>query len=283
MIDIKSSKNELDKSYKKLFDKNFLKFDCGFENADLRQISFMTFLYSLSGFNSIDVLFNVEAVEVVNKSINNAYEKAKELGINLKNNPSITISFTDLGFSQPAFEYKFSAVERYKVKTVELHILREDIEANTILIEKISEIATNQLISLSLNRKNFSNASLIELIKKAREILKSRLIIELKGTHFSGINNFYNETLQAISTVDIINKQLKLQNIKFRKLPIIIAGGVNSSTLQLAKQCKVEFQGLCISESGFNLFSLKNQEEILSNNNEIKKSIELIKSTFLNF
>ena len=58
---------------------------------------------------------------------------------------------------------------------------------------------------------------LLELIKIAKDILKSRLIIELHGTHFSGVKNLYNETLQAISTVDIFFKQLKYQDIKFRK------------------------------------------------------------------
>ena len=188
----------------------------------------------------------------------------------------------DINFSQPDFEYKFSNILKYKVKIVELHFQGADIEVNTKLIKKAAKIANNQLISLSLNRKNFSNASLIELIKKARDILKSRLIIELHGTHFSGVKNLYNETLQAISTVDIINKQLKYQDIKFRKLPIIIAGGVNSFTSRMAKQCNVPFQGLCVRGSEFDLLMYKNKNEIISNNNELKKSVELIKAKFLN-
>ena len=283
MIDTESSNKKLDTTYKNIFDKKFLKFDCGIENDDLRNISFMSFFYSLAGFNSIDVSFNIEAVESVNKSLKKAYEKAKELEINLISNTFITVSLRDISFSQPSFEYNFTQILNYKVKIIELHIQEEDIEVNTKLIEWVSKIANNQLISLSLNRKNFSNASLIELIKIAKDILKSRLIIELHGTHFSGVKNLYNETLQAISTVDIINKQLKYQDIKFRKLPIIIAGGVNSFTRQLAEQCNVEFQGLCVAESEFDSFMYKNQNEIISNNNEIKKSVEFIKAKFLNF
>ena len=248
MIDTESSNKKLDINYKNIFNKNYLKFDCGIENDDLRHISFMSFLYSLAGFNSIDVSFNIEVVESVNKSLKKANEKAKELEFNLISNTFITVSLEDISFTNPSFEYTFSKMLNYRVKIIELHIQKADIEVNTKLIEKVSKIANNQLISLSLNRKSFSNASLIEIIIKARDILKSRLIIELHGTHFSRVKNSYNETLQAISTVDIINKQLKYQDIKFRKLPIIIAGGVNSFTSQLAKQCNVEFQGLCVAK-----------------------------------
>ena len=77
MIESETSRNKLEINYKNFFDKNFLKFDCGIENDDLRNISFMSFLYSLAGFNSIDVSLNIEAVESVNKSLKKLMRKQK--------------------------------------------------------------------------------------------------------------------------------------------------------------------------------------------------------------
>ena len=116
MIDTESSNKKLDINYKNIFDKNFLKFDCGIENDDLTNISFMSFLYSLAGFNSIDVSFNIEAVESVNKSLKKANEKAKELEINLISNTFITVSLRRYKFFSTFFEYKFSNILKYKVK-----------------------------------------------------------------------------------------------------------------------------------------------------------------------
>ena len=60
-------------------------------------------------------------------------------------------------------------------------------------------------------------------------------------------NNDYNKTIQTISTADIINKELKFSEIKFRKVPIILSGGINPQTIRLSLQCGVVANGISIN------------------------------------
>ena len=92
----------------------------------------------------------------------------------------------------------------------------------------------------------FTNVHLIERIRMAREIANDRLIIQADGIPMSGGTDDFNTTLQAISIADIINKDLKLKDKKFKKLPILISGGTNSHTGDLARQCGVNFSGITI-------------------------------------
>jgi hypothetical protein len=62
----------------------------------------------------------------------------------------------------------------------------------------------------------------------------------------SGGKDDFNTTLQAISIADIINKELKAKDKHFKKLPILISGGTNSQTGNLARQCSVSFNGITI-------------------------------------
>ena len=65
-----------------------------------------------------------------------------------------------------------------------------------------------------------------------------------------GIDNL-NTTLQAVSITDYINKELKIKNKKFENLPVLISGGTNTYTGDLARQCGVNFNGITI---GMNLY-----------------------------
>ena len=100
-----------------------------------------------------------------------------------------------------------------------MHIDYFDIDFFIEKIRIINEIFNGQNISLRLSRKNLSNANIIELIKSAKSILKNNLIIEVDGISDCNKDNF-NQTLQTISTADIIHKELnsKIPNIK--RIPI---------------------------------------------------------------
>jgi ferredoxin len=131
-------------------------------------------------------------------------------------------------------------------ESIELHSGVPD-DATTIEEWKVvSQSVPNGMISMCLDRFHLSNMHLIERIRMARDIADDRLIIQADGIPMSGGSDDFNTTLQAISIADIINKELKSKDKRFKKLPILISGGTNSFTGDLARQCSVPFNGITI-------------------------------------
>ena len=87
----------------------------------------------------------------------------------------------------------------------------------------INENFNGQTISLRLSRKNLSNANIIELIKNAKSIFKNNLILEVDGISDFNEDNF-NQTLQTISTADIIYKELNSKVPNTKRIPILLCG-----------------------------------------------------------
>jgi len=112
----------------------------------------------------------------------------------------------------------------------------------------IKEYFPSKPLSISISRKKFSNANLLDFIKEFKFKIIKELIIEVDGNEKQKNLDPLNQTLQAISTADIINKQLINKDIKFRKLPIILSGGTNQKTFELAKVCNVPFNGITLCE-----------------------------------
>ena len=99
---------------------------------------------------------------------------------------------------------------------------------------------------MCLDRKHLSNEMLIERIKLAQKIANDRLIIQADGIPMSGGTDDFNTTLQAVSIADFINKEIKKKEKMFSKLPVLISGGTNSYTGDLARNCGVPFNGITI-------------------------------------
>ena len=105
----------------------------------------------------------------------------------------------------------------------------------------VSEAQPNNFISMCLDRHHLSNTHLIERIRQAKEIAGDRLIIQADGVPMSGGEDNLNTTLQAIAIADIINKDLMLKDKKFKKLPMLLSGGTNSKTRELAELCQNDY------------------------------------------
>lgn len=110
----------------------------------------------------------------------------------------------------------------------------------------VSDCLPNGMISMCLDRAHLSNVHLMDRIKMAKEVASDRLIIQADGIPMSGGTDTFNTTLQAISIADIITKNLILKDRKFKRLPVLISGGTNSLTGELARQCNVPFSGITI-------------------------------------
>lgn len=131
-------------------------------------------------------------------------------------------------------------------ENIELHAAVPD--ADSILEEwkMVSEAQPENFVSMCLDRHHLSNMHLIERIKAAQEIAGDRTMIQADGVPMSGGSDDFNTTLQAVAIADIINKNLKQTNKNFRKMPILLSGGTNSKTAEMARFCNVPFQGVSI-------------------------------------
>lgn len=154
-----------------------------------------------------------------------------------------------------AIKYKHNSKELLKIlpdcieagaESIELHSGVPDNEATLREWKVVSESVPNGMISMCLDRKHLSNADLIERIISAREIADDRLIIQADGIPMSGGTDDYNTTLQAVAIADVINNKLKKKVPIFKDMPILISGGTNSFTGNLARQLNVNFNGITI-------------------------------------
>ena len=128
--------------------------------------------------------------------------------------------------------------------SIELHAGVPDDDSTMKEWKVVSESVPNGMISMCLDRKHLSNKMLLDLVL-AHEIAGERLIIQADGIPMSGGVDNFNTTLQAVSIADLLNKELKDKERKFKNLPIL-SGGTNSLTDKLARQCDVRFNGITI-------------------------------------
>ena len=156
-------------------------------------------------------------------------------------------------------------------ESIELHSGVPD-DISTIKEWKVvSDSVPNGLISMCLDRNHLSNDALIERIRTAMEIAGDRLIIQADGIPMSGGKDNFNTTLQAVATAEVINNTLKKKNDLFKDLPVLISGGTNSFTGNLARQLKVDFSGITIGTHARKIISnYKTDPENISDKDLLK-------------
>lgn len=162
------------------------------------------------------------------------------------------------------------------------------------LINKINDTNYN---SMCLDRLNLGNLRLEHRIEEINKISKNRLIIQADGYPMSGGENDYNTTLQAVACADVINKKFNMKNNKKRELdklgkqkisakkiyknindmdniPIVLSGGTNSLSKELADKTNVRINGVAIGTYARDLI-----EEYISIN-DFYSNHEKIKSAY---
>lgn len=125
------------------------------------------------------------------------------------------------------------------VDCIEFHAISDN--ENEVL-EKW-EILNNNFdgfLSICIDRAKLSNE---KIIKRLNKMLKNRedfsTIIQADGSPMSGGEDNFKTTLQAVATAELIQKE---------NLPayIILSGGTNSKSKELAKLCDVDINGVAI-------------------------------------
>jgi ferredoxin len=154
-----------------------------------------------------------------------------------------------------AVRYEHNAKELQKIlpkcislgaENIELHAAVADNDSIMEEWKTVCEAQPNNFVSMCLDRLHLSNSHLAERIQQAKEMAGDRLIIQADGVPMSGGADDFNTTLQAIAIADIINKDLRQKNKKFANLPMLLSGGTNGRTRELAELCGVPFAGVSI-------------------------------------
>lgn len=152
---------------------------------------------------------------------------------------------------------------------IELHATSED---ESDIWEKWEAINRhfNGIVSICIDRLNLGNKQVLDRIKK---MLESRepytTIIQADGIPMSGSDDSYKTTLQSVAMSEIIQDA---------NLPvyILLSGGTNSKTAELAKLCNLNYSGIAIGS-----YARKLVKDDIDTNYELalKKAKELVEKS----
>lgn len=135
--------------------------------------------------------------------------------------------------------------------------------------ELVCKINTLNYNSMCLDRLNLGNLKLEHRISEAQKISNDKIMIQADGYPMSGGEDDFNTTLQAVSCADVINKKFNMKLNKKREkdllgkekisakkiykpvtdssvIPILISGGTNSHSKELANLSGVKINGVSI-------------------------------------
>ena len=125
------------------------------------------------------------------------------------------------------------------VDIIELHIMGHDTEDLAKKWQVINE-CNPKFASICIDRENFGNKEVLNRIKNMIAVRKPyTTIIQADGVPMSGGSDDYKTTLQAVAMAEVIqNAELPVH--------IMLSGGTNSKTAELAKMCGIKYWGIAI-------------------------------------
>lgn len=125
------------------------------------------------------------------------------------------------------------------IDCIEFHTLSENNAEISEKWEVINELYKGML-SICIDRAKLGNESLIKLLKKMLEEREDyTTIIQADGCPMSGSQDDFKTTLQTVAAAEIV------QNANLPAY-ILLSGGTNSKTAELAKLCAIDYNGVAI-------------------------------------
>ncbi len=152
----------------------------------------------------------------------------------------------------------------------ELHAAVGDDDVTLEEWKVLQKINPNNFNSICLDRLHLGNFNLENRIEKVREISGQKFIVQADGYPMSGGENDYNTTIQAVACADVVNKKFNMivnkkkdnrdketksiisSKRKYRRhghkngVYIVLSGGTNAMTRQLANMSSVRINGVAI-------------------------------------
>lgn len=163
-------------------------------------------------------------------------------------------------------------------ENIELHAAVEETEQIMREWEIVAKAQPDNFISMCLDRLHLSNFKLVDRIKAAKEIAGDRLIIQADGIPMSGGSDDYNTTLQAIAIADIVHKEFNQnkRNKKYKDFYVLLSGGTNGLTAELAERCNVPYHGLSIGTHARKIVrEFTVNDDFLNNKESLVKAISI--------
>ena len=273
-----------DELRKYLEEKKCFKLICGANNENYVEIEKLVKLYSRAGVKFFDINASKKALITAKNALNNKKDCFICVSIGTKNDPHLAkckinsncisckkcseicpqkaikinskteiIEKNCIGCKKCLSVCKNNAIESYQkelqidkilsdIKSadcIEFHIITNDKKE---IFEKWEYLVKNYdgFLSIALNRSLFSDREMFEILSKMLDIAKDKdVMLQADGLSMSGGVDDYNSTLQAVATADVIIKS-------GINTPVIISGGTNSKSFELAKLCKVDIFGVAI-------------------------------------
>ena len=153
-------------------------------------------------------------------------------------------------------------LSKYNISCYELHAIGKD-DKETLNNWNILNSYQSELKSICLDRSKIGSE---QLIKRVKNCLKNRddfsTIIQTDGAPMSGGEDDFKTTLQSVATAEIIEKE---------NLPvyIMLSGGTNSRSAELAKLCGIKINGVAIGSYARSIIRKNIKDENFFYNNNI--------------
>jgi len=155
---------------------------------------------------------------------------------------------------------------------IELHasgVDEEDVQARWDYISKNFD----GVLSLCIDRSKLSNE---QIVKRIEKLIEGRepysVIIQADGAPMSGGEDDYKTTLQAVAMAEII------QNAKL-PVYILLSGGTNSKTAELADKCGIDFNGVSVGSYARKIVNTYiEKEDFLTNSVVFSEALAIAKN-----
>ncbi len=154
---------------------------------------------------------------------------------------------------------------------IELHALGEN-EAE--VDEKWADINScfDGILSICIDRSKLGNEKLLKRVKRMLQVRQDdTTIIQADGAPMSGGKDDYKTTLQTVATAEIFQDE---------DLPvfILLSGGTNSKSTELAKQCGISAHGVAIGSYARKIVrEYLDREDFLTNKEAFNKALVIAK------
>lgn len=266
--------------------KKCFKLVCGAGNEDVEEIKRLVYIYALAGCRFFDLSANEEVIDAAKEALKFAKVDDASLcvSVGIKNDPHVNKAVIDYNrcvncgacesvCPQGAIHYAkvkkikcigcgrcwkvcSRAAISYVSEETDLNVIIPLIQDKGIDCIELHAMGTNEeeilskwqylmdnyngYLSVCTSRGKLSDEDLVKRIKKMLVGRKPyTTIVQADGFPMSGGADDYKTTLQTVATAEIVQNE---------NLPIylILSGGTNSKTTQLAKMCGIDYNGVAV-------------------------------------
>ena len=157
-----------------------------------------------------------------------------------------SVEYTNVGHD---LEELLPELLRLGADNVELHAA---VPNDDIVMEEwqsVCNVVKDSYCSMSIDRNYLSNTALLSRINKAQDIAGERTMIQADGVPMGGTGSDIGKTLQAIAIADQINRVVhfdKKRKKDKRKVMLLLSGGTNDKTRDLADEAGLEYHGIAL-------------------------------------